>query len=316
MLKHLLVPLDGSPTAEVALPYAEALARRSGAKLTLVRAANTPPFFGDRSLAYIRELAKAEDYLGAIARELSARGLRAETALPYGGVSAATWIVDEIAMRHTDMVVMSTHDRTGPDRWLHGSVAEAVVSQSTVPVMVVRDSDGMRAVECFSWDRPVLVVPLDGSDIAEAALPVASNLALSLGAQLMLVGVVPGPGQLVAGEAGMGAFFGKDHAQLVAAAREYLDIIDRRLTASGSMVTHMVRVGEPAAQIALTAHETTAGAVVMATHGWTGLLRTLVGSVAGKVLHYSPSPVVLMRPRQLGAISEPVTDKKLATLEA
>jgi hypothetical protein len=68
---------------------------------------------------------------------------------------------------------MATHDRTGPSRWVHGSAAEAVVSRASIPVMVVRAAEGPRPARRFDQPRPVLVVPLDGSAFAEAALPIA-----------------------------------------------------------------------------------------------------------------------------------------------
>jgi len=191
MLNNILVPLDGSSLAEAALPYAEAIARRTGASLTLVRNAQHRSLLGD--LAYLdvqQTIEQAEDYLASLADRLTARGFTVQTGVPFGG-TAADWILDEIALRHADMVVMATHDRVGPDRWVRGSVAESVVHRSTIPVMLVRAGDSESLAARFGERPPVLVVPLDGSELAEAALPFARGLAQILAAEVKLVGVLP-----------------------------------------------------------------------------------------------------------------------------
>src|SRR6266702_4225031 len=193
MYKSILVPLDGSPLAEAALPFAESLAERAGASLVLVRATHAHPTLGNNAPEQQREIAGAEDYLTILAKELAGRGFSVQTGVPYGG-SAAAWIVEEVSMRDADLVVMATHDRSGADRWLHGSVAEAVVSRATAPVLLIRARSSPRAIERFGDQPPVLVVALDGSPLAEAALPGASDLARTLGGRIVLVTVVPTPG--------------------------------------------------------------------------------------------------------------------------
>src|SRR5579859_6476345 len=111
MFKNILVPLDGSPAAEAALPYARALATRTGACLILVRTAHGQRPLGDAGDQQ-RVIAEAEDYLTAHARQLANQGFEVETGVPFGG-SAARWILEEIDLRHVDMVVMATHDRIG-----------------------------------------------------------------------------------------------------------------------------------------------------------------------------------------------------------
>jgi nucleotide-binding universal stress UspA family protein len=310
MLKNILVPLDGSPLAETALPYATAIASRAGASLTLVRAAQQKWLVGDLTYdAQQQTLQQAEDYLAPFARDLAAQGFNVQTGVPYGG-SAAEWIVEESEIRHVDLVVMATHDRVGPDRWVYGSVAEAVVHRSTVPVVLVRDTD---AVQRFDTSQAVLIVPLDGSDLAESALQIARELAQVISARLVLVGVVPKPGQLIAGQAGViVTYVGSEQADLEAEARAYLEANMVRLAASGACVETALRFGDAAEEIAAAAQEYAAAAVVMATHGRTGLVRSVLGSVAGGVLHHSSCPVVLIHPRQLRPAEEPVPHRAAA----
>jgi nucleotide-binding universal stress UspA family protein len=308
MFKNILVPLDGSFVGETALPYARTLAGRTGASLTLMRATHTPIGLGDRRSEYQRVIAEAEAYLSAQAVALTARGFAVQTGVPFGG-STAAWITVEIGMRKADLVVMATHDRSGPNRWLHGSVAEEVVSHAGVPVLLVRATGGMRPIERLGVPRPELIVPLDGSSLAEAAVPLARGLAKALGGHIVLVGVIPTPGQLVAEQGGaIGTYVGSDHARLESEAKEYLEAILRSLKASGLSADATVRQGKPAAEIGEVAREHGAAAVVMATHGRTGLVRALLGSVAGEVLHLGTSPVILVRPPELRRAEEPVLD--------
>jgi nucleotide-binding universal stress UspA family protein len=302
MFRHILVPLDGSLVSEAALPYAQALAARTGAQLTLIRAAHggslTHP-----GASPLRAIGDADYYLTDVADRLALDGLRVDTGVPYG--SPAEWIVEEIGLRGIDLVVMATHDRTGPQRWLRGSVAEAVVSQSPVPVLLIRAADGIRPAERFRQARPVLVVPLDGSEFAEAAVPVATDLAKVIEARLVLVAAVPAPGQLTAAEMGFAAYIREDRERLVAETRSYLEDVAQRIPAPGVKLECVVRFGEAATEIARVAQESAAAAVVMATHGRIGLARTIMGSVAGGVLHQSTSPVLLVSPPRLRTAEEP-----------
>jgi nucleotide-binding universal stress UspA family protein len=261
-----------------------------------------PPFLvADRGLAQLYAIAEAEEYLGVLQARLTARDFKVETGVPYG-LPEGTWIVDEVALRHADLIVMGTHDRAGVERWVRGSVAEAVISRAAVPVMLVRAAaHGMLPVEHFDWRQPVLVVALDGSRLAEAALPVAMDLAQSLNGRLVLVGVVQAPAATSIDTYGV-----DDQARLAADADEYLAAIVGRVTATGLPVEHTVRRGEPATEIGRTAHEHNAAAVIMATHGRTGLARLLLGSVAGMVLRCSTSPVVLVRPAELRPAEQPI----------
>jgi nucleotide-binding universal stress UspA family protein len=99
MFKNILVPLDGSSVGEAALPYASALAERTGASLTLVRATQMPAGVGDRSVQYTRLITDAEQYLSAQAVALTARGFTVQTGVRFGG-SPAAWITEEVAMRY------------------------------------------------------------------------------------------------------------------------------------------------------------------------------------------------------------------------
>jgi nucleotide-binding universal stress UspA family protein len=307
-LANILVPVDGSPVGEAALPYAEALASRTGATITLVRVEHEPSLPPVAGSPPSQTVGEAEGYLAGMASGLTARGLRVETRAPHGSPPNA--IREEIAAGHPDLVVMATHDRTGPSRWARGSVAEAVVSDASLPVLLVRASQNQRGAERFRQSRPVLVVPLDGSPFAEAALTVAAELAEAVRGMVALVRVVPAASHLVGDNTGyanllersLDAATGVEEnpQQAEGEARAYLAALAKRL-GKGLVLCTAVRLGEVADQIAFETEQRDAAAVVMATHGRTGLARTLLGSVAGKVVHEGDAPVVLVRPRHQAA---------------
>jgi nucleotide-binding universal stress UspA family protein len=277
MLKTILVPLDGSALAEAALGYAVQLSIPTGGKLLLVRAAHSHTMPGvdprERKEGAIFE---AEEYLTRTAARLIERGYACEAVVPYG--QAAECIVEQARMSDTNLIVMSTHGRTGPGHLLFGSVAEGVVSRSSVPVLVTRawlpaEPDGLLK------DKPLLLVPLDGSSFAEAALQPAVELAEDLGAGLLLVSAQPGESPPMA-------------------ALEYLTSVEARLHKAHPDVGLDVdaRYASPTQAIDDAFRESGASLVIMATHGRSGVVRSVMGSVAGKVVKEGHAPVVLIRP--------------------
>jgi nucleotide-binding universal stress UspA family protein len=140
-LNTILVPLDGSALAEAALPRALEAVRESGARLLLLRAAEAHRLPGlDPTQAQIRVTSDAEDYLARIAERLRHAGLPGvETSVWYG---PAPWAIVEAArVRHADLIVMTTHGRSGLGRLILGSVAESVVRGTRTPILLLRADD-------------------------------------------------------------------------------------------------------------------------------------------------------------------------------
>lgn len=139
-LDKVLVPLDGSPLAEAALTAAVDLVReRPGATLILLRAAEASTLPGaDPTEAQVRVVREAESYLEAVAARLAAQGLtNVKTSVWYG--PAAPAIVEAARAGKVDLIVMSTHGRSGLGRLLLGSVAESVIRGTRTPILLVRD---------------------------------------------------------------------------------------------------------------------------------------------------------------------------------
>lgn len=297
MYHTILVPLDGSSLAECALPNAERLARAAGARMLLVRATTARGVpGGDPAEAQARAVRQAESYLAEIADQLGGPGV-VETAVFYGDPAEA--ILTEVNLRHADLVVMATHSRVGLDRLVYGSVAEAIMSHSPVPVLLVRA--GLPAPGSFG-DQPRILVPLDGSAFAEEALAVARELAERIGGELLLVqSVVPPLHGQTTPDGRIISTVDQELAALRADVHDYLQHVAQRLAADtdGRPISIEVRVGPPVETIVEAAREREAAIVVMATHGRTGLARLLLGSVAAGVVHAGDRAVVLVRPEAI-----------------
>ena len=138
-LQTILVPLDGSPLAEGALSRGAELAADSGARLVLLRAVEASAMLGtDRIDAEVKLVREAEAYLADVSRRAASMGARnVSTSVWYG---AAPWAISEAARMHpADLIVMTTHGRSGLGRLILGSVAETVLRSTTAPILLLRD---------------------------------------------------------------------------------------------------------------------------------------------------------------------------------
>jgi nucleotide-binding universal stress UspA family protein len=142
MYKKILVPLDGSKTAEGVLPHARALAYSEGAEIILLNVASNPALefvFSDPSIAeraVEEQETHARKYTAEIERQLKADGFKVSSMLREGAPDEVILKVAEDIK--ADVIAMSTHGRTGPARWVMGSVADRVVRNAHIPVMLIR----------------------------------------------------------------------------------------------------------------------------------------------------------------------------------
>jgi nucleotide-binding universal stress UspA family protein len=288
MLKTIVVPLDGSALAERALSLATALSIPTAARLVLVRVFDSEP--------PLQETGPDGTYLEKTATHLRDRGFYVECVELIGEPVARA--IGHAAEQHTaDLIVMTTHGRTGPVRWVLGSVAEALVKCSRVPVLLQRAWDpGRRAT--LLGDQPRLLVTVDGSRFAEAALPAALTLADDLGAEILLLRVDPRAHDVLAAEEDVATSIDALACQPLLDVREYLDELAGRLRREWPSIAISTRVecGDPATAIVAATEDSRAALVVMATHGRTGFQRMTLGSVADRVLQHGRAPIVLMHP--------------------
>src|SRR3990172_2399008 len=226
MFRHMLVPLDGSRLAEAVLPVTAAFARALGAKVTLlhvVEPAAPTTVHGDVHLTQAEE---AEAYLRGVTGWMAAQGVHAEMVVDQGGDVAAS-IARRAAGIETDLIVLCTHGRSGVRALLFGRVAEQVLARGTTPVLLMAPT-AVRREQVWTVRR--LLVSLDGSEMAEAALLAAT--ALAPGAGGAPAGLMPPAGA---------ALLDTEAAQ----AATYLENVKTRLAQQGVKVSAAVERGEP-----------------------------------------------------------------------
>lgn len=302
MFSSILVPLDGSSLSQRALPYAAAIARAAHSRLVLVRAAMAHTFPGaDATAAQVRAVEEAEASLDALVAPLRAQGLACEAHVYYDDPLPA--IEDAVGRQQADLIVMSTHGRGGLGRWIYGSVADGVLRQATVPVLVVPPHADLpwpppAADQANGWP-PRVILGLDGSALAETAASPAAALARALGASLLLLSVVEPPSRLFHSAESYAALDFRP-AGAIAEAQRRLERIARQVAReTGLAVETLALTGHPGAAIAAVAHEQGAAAIALATHGRGGALRLVLGSVAADTLQRATVPVLLVRPRAI-----------------
>lgn len=297
MFSRLIVPLDGSPFAESALGPARALANAFGSSMLVVRAEHSSglPFVtltkklqGDWGA-----LDAADAYLHRIVSQLRSEGFTADFALFVS--EAGSGIARAAELSHADMIVMASHLRwmlPDPEHALP-STTLSVLARSHMPIFICRDRVGAPASaatntgtagEFAGPDMPI-VVPLDGSPLAEAALPYASALARACGSYLVLTRVI--------GSNGAGA---ADSAQEREAAG-YLQAVREEIAQSGGHAIVVIAHGVAVSGIERAWRSSNGGLIVMASHGASGPSHTILGSVAARIIEEIEATVLVIQPQ-------------------
>jgi nucleotide-binding universal stress UspA family protein len=294
MAATILVPLDSSRFGEHALPVAVGIARRTGARLHLVHCFEPPlpPLYSGGGAAYDPQLDRMlrdekAAYLARVADRVQRTcgvAVRTELLSPPTVPTLVSYASDA----EVDLIVMTTHGRGGISRAWLGSVADALVRRTSVPVLLLRPRDEEVVITCEPQTSHMLI-PLDGSELSEGILAPAIGLAQLSGAHVTLL-------QVIEPQQSSG-----DSAAERRAALSYLEGIAREHM-SGLEVDVAVEEHEsPAVAILEYAALHGADLIALATHGRGGWSRVALGSVADKVVRGTMMPVLLYRPPAVGA---------------
>jgi len=288
MWKRILVPLDGSNLAELALAYAEELAIAFNSEVVLLYVSepresqhrHMQQLYMDGVAKQVREYVKER----AEVKTIVLPGEPAERIINY-------------ARRHkVGLIIMASHGRSGITAWATGSVASKVLQATRVPVLLIRVvKPPQRVAGKQLLDR--ILLPLDGSEAAEAAVPYVKELTSKLGSEVVLFGVVPA-GQHVRTVGGLDyILYPEQELELVKAeAREYLDRLYHRLKGGKGVVRVELKVGDDiAGEIIRFAEKTGASLIAISAHGRSGIEKWVFGSIANKILQTSNIPVLLVR---------------------
>lgn len=318
MYKRILVPLDGSNRAERAIHVAARIARAFDGSIILLRVATAPVDTGKFSSAagYVEDtidsdMRGATTYLERIAGSDELTGINTEVKTSSGEVAPA--ILSAAETFHASLVVMCSHGYTGFKRWALGSVADKITRHSSAPVLVLRDRGPEPAIADHQSVRALVAV--DGSPLSEAVLEPAAFLASALAEStsqqgaLHLLRVVDLP-------TSGGKFKSDAHIdsgtkeQVKHEDEEYLATLTHRLNAGDLARLHLAITSSVEADpdiaeaIVKKSEQEKFDFIAIATHGRGGVQRWALGSVAGRVLHATTLPLLIMRPQAVQAAAE------------
>jgi nucleotide-binding universal stress UspA family protein len=300
MYTRMLIPLDGSKLAENVLSYARALARALDLRIELLSVVDAMDFARAANAGLARDVdaiieavtRESKQYLEGIARSFG--GTKVSYAVEHG--VADKIIIDSAASDKDTLIAMATRGRSGIHRWLMGSVAEKVLRGAINPLLLVRgDEEGKSEGEATLKS---IVVPLDGSKLAESVLPRAVDLAKKLSLKIVLTRAYQIP--LSAAYAGAEAPYIPNQDALLNLVREeagaYLEEKVNELHQNGiDNVSSILLVGSGADEIIDLARSTPDNLIAMCTHGRSGVTRWALGSVTEKVVRHSGDPVLVVR---------------------
>jgi nucleotide-binding universal stress UspA family protein len=307
MYRNVVVLLDGSELAEGVLPHVAEVIRGRDSQVHLLSVSPLARSIVPATIAiHSSSEGKPEErsrvqrdlieYLRVVAKRLEPVAADVWLAVRYG--HPADEILAFVADVGADLIAMSTHGRSGISRWVFGSVADRVLRRATCPVLLVRPDGGTIAT-------PVpyrhILVPLDGSELAEQIVPYTKALVCPNQTRVYLVSV------LTMGLTDRTVTLLTSYPpglQLTTTTPEYAQVqlqtyqrsVAAVLREQGAVVHTAVRRGSPADGILAYAAEIEADLIAMTTHGSSGASRWVYGNVAGKVLQGANTPVLLVRP--------------------
>lgn len=299
MYRNVMVPVDGSPFSREAVLQGLRIASQSGATLRLVRVGSSSSMMHGGPDGFTIENQKLSELhsaeladLYAIAAECRAHTTVNVTAsLQYGPIVDA--LIGYARRQRVDLIVMRSHTRRGLARVWFGSVADGLIRESGIPVLVVKPPSVATALDSgFRYKR--ILVPLDGSALAEEALQPAVKLARIEGASVILLRVVP-PSVAAAGQ--MQSSLGPAPAKDVTEAREYLESLLTATIDQSMPVTRRIIISDDIPGAILQAAEgSEADIIAIATHGRGAIARARSGSVADKLMREAPISTMIIRP--------------------
>jgi nucleotide-binding universal stress UspA family protein len=298
MYRRILVPLDGSATAERVLPYSRFVAEALKVPVELLGVIDLSEMAAHVAAGKARYLDRlieaavraSETYLGRVAGTFT--GVKVECTTEKGRTDEL--IVDKAAADKNTLITMATHGRSGVNRWVMGSIAEKVLRSTTNPLLIIRAAE-----TAATEGRAVLssvVVPLDGSELAESVLPDVAELANALKLKVILLRAYSMPVNAYATE----GYYVDNYEEIITAIRDeavaYLERkVDEVKKLGVTAVSYLARDGFAAEEIIGVARETSENLIAMCTHGRSGIKRWALGSVTETVARHSGDPVLVLR---------------------
>ena len=292
------MPLDGSALAEQTLPYVSFLAKKMREHVELFRVIEPLPLAGLPDPAYescrqliLAELNEdAEAYLTGVAARLAWQGIDVSAKVVHG--DPASLVLKAVEGQRDVLIAMSTHGRSGITGWVLGSVTDKVLHSTVNPLLIARCRKEVPDPEI---KLSTLIVPLDGSALAEQILPHVSGLAEAMKIKIDLVTVIPSAGDApslfeIVPMSGEGPA-----VEVKENATAYLHQVAKKLRREGTVtIEEHVLEGHPAVAIIDYAKGIPDNVVAMASHGRSGIGRWLLGSITDLAARNSGDPVLVV----------------------
>lgn len=287
MWERILVPLDGSNLAELAIPYAEEIAAAFNSEVVLLYVSEPD----EKQYRHMHQL-----YLEEVAKQVREHiKEHAEVRAVVLPGEPAEQIIDYAWRHKVGLIIMASHGRSGITPWATGSVANKVLNATRVPVLLIKVVKPPQRVP----GKPLLnrlLLPLDGSEAGGAAMPYVQELSERLESEVILFGVVPA-GQHARTVGGLDfILYPEQYLEVVKAeAREYLDRVYHRLSGGKAAVRVELKVGDVAREIIKFAEETNVSLIAISAHGRSGIEKWVFGSIAHKILQTSNTPILVVK---------------------
>jgi len=305
MLEKILVPLDGSKLAELSLIYLEELANTFNSDIFIIHVCEKP----DSKFCHT-----AQVYLEKVASDLQIQLTKAGSSATVQSATLegkpAAEIIQYAQQKQINLIIITSHGRTGIKAWVMGSIANKVVHLSHLPTLLIRnplsDAEGLPG----NIFRKILV-PLDGSESGESSLPYVKEIAKKFDSEVTLLSIVEG-GERVHSIGGLDYIqFPVEFIDVMKKESEnYLARVSKTLTDSGIIVQNVVREGNAAEEIVTFGNENNIGLITLSSYGKSDSHEWVLGSVANKVLHVSKLPMLLVRTVPSDAQGLPVNGNK------
>jgi len=288
MWNKILVPLDGSDLAELALPYAEEMANAFKSEIILLHVSEP----SEDRYRHMHEL-----YVKEVTDRIKGRFKKVTPVVVSG--KPADEIISYADKNKVGIIIMTSHGRSGVLSWATGSIASKLLQGAAAPLLLVRAAKPKREVT-----RQVLLnrilLPLDGSEAGEAAVGYIAEMMSRLESEVTLFGVVSS-GQHIRSVGGLDYInYSEEQLEMFKKeAEEYLDGVYRRLKRRKGTVKVVLKVGDKSGdvgqEILKFAEEKGVNLIAISSHGHSGIEKWVFGSIANKVVHNSRSPVLVVK---------------------
>ena len=299
MYSKVLVPLDGSKTAEKVLPYARYLAGKFKIPVELLAVIDIAEMAAHISAEKVRHLdTMIEDGMRASTSYL--RGIAttfrdANVTCTVEKDRAENAIIGKGEADSAMLIAMATHGRSGLNRFLLGSVTEKVLRGTVNPLLLVRATEAAKA-EGEAMIKSV-VVPLDGSELAESVIPMMAGLAKALDLEVVLIRAYHIPYNSYAGDDGS---YAVNYDELIASVRdEAKEYIEKKVAEVKKLgvakVSAITKEGFAGDEIIAAGRKTPDSLIAMCSHGRSGVKRWMLGSVTETVVRHAGEPVLVVR---------------------